>query len=177
MAIFSPLRSRRLAARQSEVTQQLIAFRLRREWFALPIDTVVKVVPLDKIYGDPNDTGISLTNYNGKELLVVDVGHRIFSEPPGSDLPLLEIPEITENEYDLTEQRYLVVIHNASGDLVGLPIDSQPAVLRVSESAFTTLPEVFLREGNIKCISSMMIQLSDRPPLFLLDRDRLMVER
>ncbi len=49
MAIFSPLRSRRSSTRQTEITQQLIAFRLRQEWFALPIETVLKVVPMGSV--------------------------------------------------------------------------------------------------------------------------------
>ncbi len=84
MAIFSPLRTRRLAARKAEVTQQLIVFRLQQEWFALPINAVQKVLPMPNVYGDPQATGVSLTIYQDKELLVVDVGRRIFREPPKS---------------------------------------------------------------------------------------------
>lgn len=160
MAIFSPLRSRRFAARQKEATEQILAFRLRQEWFALPIDVVQKVVLLGKVYGDPNNTGVSLTLYQERELLVIDVGHRIFGQAPSQDL--------TEEQ-----TRYLLIVQNTKGDLVGLPVDSPPALRRVSQSAFKALPKAYLDRGNIQCISSKTIELEDGTPLFLLDRDRL----
>ena len=43
MAVSSTLRSRRLAKRQRENTQQIIAFQLRQTWFALPLEAVSKV--------------------------------------------------------------------------------------------------------------------------------------
>ena len=169
MAIFSPLRSRRFAARQTEATQQLIAFRLRQEWFALPVHAVQKVAQMGKVYGDPQGTGISLTKYQNKELLVVDVGHRIFAEAPNPDLA----SEVVKNSSDLTQQRFLLIVQSDAGEVVGLPIDSQPAIRRVPGSAFTPLPEAYMVQGNIRCISSKMIQLTNQPPLFLLDPNRL----
>jgi hypothetical protein len=38
MTILSDLRSSRFARQQKNITQSLIVFTLRREWFALPID-------------------------------------------------------------------------------------------------------------------------------------------
>ena len=169
MAIYSPLRSRRFAARQTEATQQLIAFRLRQEWFTLPVHAVQKVVQMGKVYGDPQGTGISLTNYQDKELLVVDVGHRIFAEAPNPDLASEEVKKTN----DFTQQRFLLIVQSEAGDLVGLPIDSPPAIRRVPESAFTPLPEAYMAQGNIQCISSKMVQLTNQPPLFLLDPNRL----
>jgi len=62
MTILSDLRSSRFARQQKNITQSLIVFTLRREWFALPIDMVQKVIPLGAVYGDPQGTGISLTS-------------------------------------------------------------------------------------------------------------------
>ncbi|PSB02973.1 chemotaxis protein CheW [Merismopedia glauca] len=160
MTIYSPLRYRRFTASQTETIHQLIGFRLRQEWFALPINTIQKIIPLGKVYGDPKGTGISLTNYEGQEVLVIDVGYQIFGDILSVDL-------------DQTEPRFLVIIASTNGKLIGLPIDSPPSVLRVPESSLTVLPETYLERGNIKCISSTMIQMSDRPPLFLLDPNLL----
>jgi purine-binding chemotaxis protein CheW len=160
MAIFSPLRSRRFAERQTEANEQMLTFRLCQEWFALPIDGVQKVVLLGKVYGDPNNTGISLTLYQERELLVIDVGHRIFGRSPSENLTG-------------EQTRYLLIVQNAKGDLVGLPVDSPPAIRRVPKSAFKTLPETYLAQGNIQCISSQTIELDDGTTFFLLDRDRL----
>jgi purine-binding chemotaxis protein CheW len=164
MAIHSPLRYRRLSARQTEATHQLIAFRLRQEWFALPIDRVQKVVQMGKVYGDPKGTGISLTKYQGQELLVIDVSQRIFAEAPSANGDLAEGDRV----------RFLAIVQGQTGELVGLPIDSPPAIHRVPQSAFSPLPPTFLAQGNIQCISSTMVQIGDCQPLFLLDRDLLL---
>ncbi len=179
MAIFSPLRSRRSSTRQTEITQQLIAFRLRQEWFALPIETVLKVVPMGSVYGDPKGTGVSLTIYQGCELLVVDIGYRIFGEAPSPDLatrnaltpskataPLVEHSEVGRPV--VTQERYLLIVQSSDIEIFGLPIDSPPMMRRVPESSFTPLPTTYVAQGNIQCVSSLMIPATDQPPLFLL---------
>jgi purine-binding chemotaxis protein CheW len=160
MAIYSPLRQRRFSASQTEIIYQIIGFRLRQEWFALPINTIQKIIPLGRIYGDPKETGMGLTSYEGQELLVLDVSHQIFGDTPFLDL----------ND---KQQRFLVILVNSKGELIGLPIDSSPSVLRVPKSTLSVLPETYINQGNIQCISSTIIQLSDRPHLFLLDPDLL----
>ncbi|MEB3338428.1 MAG: chemotaxis protein CheW [Leptolyngbyaceae bacterium] len=162
----SLLRSRRSAARRAEATQQLIVFPLKQEWFALPIPAVQKVVALGKVYGDPQKTGVSLTNYQDKELVVIDVGQRIFkqSTPPGSG---------TADALADQTQRYLVILQSSQGDLIGLPIDGQPTLRRIPVSAFGPLPPAYRSEGNIQCISSVMIQPDQEAPFFLLDPDQL----
>jgi purine-binding chemotaxis protein CheW len=170
MTIYSPIRSRRTAARKTEKTQQLITFRLRQEWFALPIHAVQRVIQMGKVYGDPQGTGISLTNYQGREIIVVDVAYRIFGETSS-------VNEEKKNSLvrvsDANEPRILLVVQSDKGEIVGLPVDATPVMRRVPDSAFTAIPEIYLAQGNINCISSTMIQLSDHPPLFLLDTNRL----
>lgn len=161
MAIFSPLRSRRFAKRQSEVTLHLIAFTLRQEWFALPIASVVKVVPLGNVYGDPQHQGIAVTVYQGVELLVLDVGHRIFQDSPSLDLA--------------TGAHYLLIVQNAATEMVGIPLESPPTLRRLPESAFKPLPDSYINYGNIKCVSELVVEESDQPALFLLNPELLKV--
>ena len=155
MAIFSPLRSRRYRNAHIEATKQMIAFRLRHTEFALPIDTVVKVIPLGNIYGDPQQQGVAVTIYHNKELLVVDVAQRIFQDCPSS----LE---------QLNNQRFLLILQ-IDQEFVGLPIDSPPAIRKIPASAIKPLPHGYITQGNIKCVSSMIIQIAEESPLFLLD--------
>ncbi|AFZ37891.1 CheW domain protein [Stanieria cyanosphaera PCC 7437] len=172
MAIFSTLRSRRFANKQQEVTQQMITFRLRREWFALPILTIQKVVLLGEVYGDPHKTGISITKYEDKEILVIDVGQRIFNNAPELEL----FSEKTESELslsDLQQRRYLIILYSQKQDLIGLPIDSQPIMRYVTQSAFKALPENYLIQGNIQGVSSQIIDLPDHPPIFILETSQL----
>lgn len=163
MAIFSPLRSRRLANRKTEATKQLIAFRLRNEWFALPIESIEKVVPLGKVYGDPKQEGVGLTLYKDQELLVVDVGKRIFQDKSST----IELTKKTDR------QRFLVVVRINDEELVGLPIDSSPSIKRIPESSFKELPAAYLKNGNIQCVSSMIVTVENEEPLFLLNHQQL----
>jgi purine-binding chemotaxis protein CheW len=171
MTLFSTLRSERSATLQKEAIQQFITFRLREEWFALPILTVQKVIPLEKVYGDPQGTGVSFTNYRDQQIMVVDVGKRIFGEKTIS-LPTLDEYDIF-SQFHEEEQRYLLIIHQEDQDMIGLPIDSQPAIRRVFSSAFKPLPQGYLALGNIQCISSQIIEIPDHPPIFILEHQQL----
>lgn len=175
MAIFSSVRSQRGANRPIEVTEQLISFKLRGEWFALPVAAVQKVIPLGKMHGDPNNTGISLALHQGQEITVVDVGRRIFDEAPPS-LSTAEVETATptaESNDAKSSQRCLVLIQSAEGGVVGIPIDSQPAIVRAGKSQFAPLPSSYLHRGNIHCVSSMIVDDGGIDPLFLLDPDQL----
>jgi chemotaxis signal transduction protein len=182
MAIYSPLRSRRLAAKQAEATQRLITFKLGTETFALPLDRVRKVTTIDalganlgqRLYGDPNHTGVSLTTYQGQELVVIDVEHRIFGKIQSKILPsAISSSDVTAASQP--EIRYLLIIQTETVDLagarllVGLPIDSPPSIQSLQLSAFKPLPAIYQQHSNIHCVSAMSIDLPDRPSIFLLD--------
>ncbi len=170
MAIYSPLRSRRLAAQQTEATQRLITFKLGAETFALPLDRVHKVTTIDRLYGDPNHTGVSLTTYQGRELVVIDVMHRIFGKTQQVLLPSQKKSSVAvkaQSNPDLV--RYLLVLQPEPEQLVGLPIDSPPSIQSIQISAFQPLPDIYRQHSNIHCVSTMSIDLPDRPSIFLLD--------
>jgi purine-binding chemotaxis protein CheW len=163
MAIFSTLRSRRFATQNKASEEQAIAFRLHSEWFAVPILAIQKVIPLGKIYGDPQQTGISLTSYDGQELLVIDVAQCIFNRSQSA------LTSQNNNE----SQRYLIVIETEDSNLVGLPTDNTPVILRVDRESFKSLPEAYLKQGNIRCVCSQVIDTQDFPLVFLLDIEQL----
>ncbi len=185
MAIYSPLRSRRLAAQQTEATKRLITFKLGEGDFALPLDRVQKVTTLDRVYGDPDRTGVSLTTYQGRELVVIDVGHRIFGKAQQELLPSQQTRSSRTTQLDGDAIRYLLILQSepvetATGlvsQLVGLPIDSPPSIQSVKLSAFQPLPDIYRRHSNIHCVSAMSVatpassgsQGSELPSIFLLD--------
>lgn len=174
MAVFSPLTSRRSTTRKVEATQQVIVFRLALGSFALPIRSVQKVIPIGNIYGAPGGTGVCLTLYQNQELIVIDPEHRIFSRTP-SEYSSADTNDTkaTFGLDDITLGRYLLIVQNAQGKLVGLPIEEPPSLQRVPESAFTSLTSAYISEGNIRCVSALIIQKNDQPPLFLLNPEQL----
>jgi chemotaxis signal transduction protein len=171
MAIYSPLRSRRLAAQQTEATQRLITFKLGEENFALPLDRVQKVTTLDLLYADPQGTGVSLTTYQDREILVIDVGHRIFGKPPQVWLPgEHENSSSIGTNPNLNLIRYLLILKSESSEsadplqstmptadriedrLVGLRIDSPPSIQSMPLSAFQPLSDL---HSHLHCVSAM----------------------
>jgi chemotaxis signal transduction protein len=161
MAIYSPLRSRRLAAQQTEASQRLITFKLGEENFALPLDRVQKVTTLDLLYADPQGTGVSLTTYQDREVLVIDVGHRIFGKPPQIWLPgEHENSSSIGTNPNLNLIRYLLILKSESNEspdqiedrLVGLRIDSPPSIQSMPLSAFQPLSDL---HSYLHCVSAM----------------------
>lgn len=175
MALFSPLASRRKTRRIAEATQQLIVFRLGDEGFALPIKAVQKVIPMGKIYGAPGGSGVSLTLYQDRELIVIDVERRIFRERPSEDSFKSDISHQAEEAPPDTSlvQHYLLIVQSSSGLLVGLPLVEPPSLQRVPESAFAPLSASYISEGNLRCVSALIKRNNDEPPLFLLNPDQL----
>ena len=180
MAIYSPLRSRRLAAAKTEATIRLITFKLDRETFALPLASVYRVTTLDapgqrgqRLYGDPHGTGVSLTTFQGRELVVIDVGQRIFGETPQLLHQQREAIAVPAEQPELKLRadliRYLLILQPEPDRFIGLPIDSPPSIQSIQVSAFQPLPEIYRQHGNIHCVSSLSIELPDRPSIFLLD--------
>jgi hypothetical protein len=191
MSVFSPLTSRRSSNRKVKPTQQLIVFRLRNEGFALPIRASLKVIPLGEVFGAPQTTGVGLTLYQDQELLVIDIGKRIFrsvvttktlsgselSESPSSSEPS-ESPSGSELSKSLPpsgtiEGSYLLIVQSSKSKLVGLPLLEPPFLQRVPESAFAPLTSEYLAYGTIQCVSALIIQGNEQPPLFLLNPDQL----
>ena len=162
MTISSSRLARRLASKKQEKKQQLITFLLGKEQFSIPIDFVDKVTTLDKVYGDPQQKGVSLTNYQGQELIVIDVAQRIFG-----------VTDIGNNQPN-NEVRFLLILKNRDNDILGLPIDSHPSIIRVPKSAFIPLPDIYLTQGNIHCISSTIIKVENQSPYFVLDINQLL---
>ncbi len=178
MAALSRLAARN-AARAKAATQQLILFALRHEWFALPIGAAYRVVPASSVHGTINGAGIGLTRYQNLDIPVLDVAQRIFAEADASyPLPTL-MPEVSA-ETDSPERselpegdRYLLIVQNLQGELIGIPISSQPILRRVPLSAFTPIPPTYLNQGKIRCISALVSADQSHPPAFLLSLDQL----
>jgi chemotaxis signal transduction protein len=163
-----------MANKQARAVEQMIGFQLDREWFALPILAIHKVVSLNKVYGDPQNTGISISTYEGQKLLVIDVAKQIFNKQASIVQPE-NSNSLAQDFLEIEQQRYLLILETEANNLIGLPIDSQPTMYRVETSAFKPLPDVYLEQGNIQCVSSEIIELPDLPPLFVLDPQKLIL--
>ncbi|MEM9804241.1 MAG: chemotaxis protein CheW [Cyanobacteria bacterium P01_D01_bin.56] len=171
MAILSPSKSRRLRAQKSKTIEQFIVFPIQREWFALPIFSVKKVVPRSETHGDYHNSGAGLTVYEGKELLVLDIGHQVFGNTQTIDVAKTDTVESSQQP---PEPGYLLIIRNRQEDLVGLPIASAPTVRRFPKSEIVPLPANYANRVNIQYVSGLIVQSDHQPILFLLNSDHFL---
>ncbi|MBW4514413.1 MAG: chemotaxis protein CheW [Timaviella obliquedivisa GSE-PSE-MK23-08B] len=170
--------SQRLTNRRAEPLQKLIVFQIRHEWFAVLIQFAHKVVPLGLVYGAPQG-GINLTHYQDREVPVIDIERRVFSNVINLSLPsaLTEAshsPKQASPQAVLESQRHLMLVEDAQGSLVGIPMNSPPLLRRVPKSAFSPVPAIYLAEGNIRCISALITVSESEPPFFLLNLDQVL---
>ena len=178
MAILSTLKSRRLRTHKSETTQQVIVFQIQREWFALPIFAVKKVVPKSDTQGNYHNSGTGLTVYEGKELLVLDISQQVFGNighPPNPSNSSLtdSASEPVQSLEQPSADGYLLIIRSRQGELVGLPVASSPTVRRFAQSEIVPLPANYAARVNIQCVSGLIVQSDSQPILFLLNPDQL----
>ncbi|MEB3356502.1 MAG: hypothetical protein VKK04_07225 [Synechococcales bacterium] len=197
MTIFT---SKRFEKRQTQAIQKLITFQIQQEWFALPIRLVRKLTLMGPVYGASGNGSTGLTHFENQEIPVIDVQYRIFGDrsgpgllprqmpaPPAparlpaaqmnrsiqqAEIPPLET-SLGETQVSESSQRYLLVVQNRQGELVGIPLPSQPVLRRVPESAFAPLPAAYSSGGNLRCVSAIAVLGDDQPSLFLLNLSQL----
>jgi len=169
----------RLAARaahaKADAKQQLILFSLQGEWFALPIVAAQKVIPMGAVYGSSQGFGTGLTHYLGHDIPVIDIMQKIFVNSSQSRLLIGDSPSSAESNADPSSlEKYLLIVQNVhNGELIGLPIDSQPTLRRIPQSAFAPIPPTYLSDGKIRCISALIKGDKGHPPAFLLNLEQL----
>jgi purine-binding chemotaxis protein CheW len=165
--------------RRKRLTQQLIVFRLRREQFALPIQFAYKVIPMVQTYGICQERGVSLARYQNHDILVIDVQRRIFIDSVESthSFQLLSSNHSVSNASSSTlsnsAQPHLLLTQTSQGELFGIPLEMPPSLQRFPNTAFTPVPDHFLSQGSIRCISALVIPSKNESPIFLLNPNLL----
>lgn len=171
-----PSLSRRVIRRKIDRTQKLIVFCLRQQWFAVPIEFAYKLLQQAQIYGQFDETGIGFTLYQGRELRVIDIERRIFSNAQPLLPDRINKPSAISVQAEPADafRPYLLILQAAQNELIGISIKTQLTLRRVIQSAFVPVPASYLTEGSISCISALVITSSTEPPLFLLNLSQLM---
>ncbi|MEO0455382.1 MAG: chemotaxis protein CheW [Cyanobacteria bacterium P01_A01_bin.114] len=168
MAIISPSRLRLAKTYRLRQQQQLIVFKIGRDHFALPIQSVARVVSMGDTCAACNHVDADSSVQQGQEMAVLDVGHHVFGGPSSRGQHCLLSPSKDNGKLS----GYLIVAKTRHHALVGLPVKSQPSIRWVERSAFSPLPLDYMAKVNINCVSSLVIE-PEQPPLFLLNPDQL----
>jgi chemotaxis signal transduction protein len=162
MPAISSLRSQRLSELRTDIGQQYLAFRLRLGWFILPIESIYRVIPLEKHI--PNLT------FSGQKVPIADLGKILFGETKGQSN---KIPQLSVNGAIVVSKPSLIVVRNQTEDLVGILSNSQPALQKISQDDLVPLPSIYSQRWKVDFIKSMTLPSPDRPSLFAIDSDRL----
>jgi chemotaxis signal transduction protein len=128
MAIFSPLRLRRLADQATEAAQQFVTFQIAQQFCAIPIDNLVKVIIMEEISADVQLAGHKVIKYKGQDLVVWDAGQLLFGQTSFTD-------EIVFNQH-------ILLAKAADDQVVGLLIDAPPATQTVKDSAVSLVTDL-----------------------------------
>jgi chemotaxis signal transduction protein len=172
-----PSPSYRSITRRNRATQQLIVFPLRQERFALPIRYAYKVIPMSPTYGVCQTSGISLTRFQDRDVLVIDIQRRIFASSPVQPLlpdKLDSVPHLPFQSQSFSPTlKHLLLMQTPQNELMGIPLDTPPTLRRVPDSAFAPVPAAYLKQGSIRCVSALVIPSKDEPPIFLLNPNQL----
>jgi chemotaxis signal transduction protein len=130
MAIFSPLRLRRLADQAAEATQQFITFQIAQQFCALPIDQLVKVIMMEEISYTVQSAGTTI-KYKGQNLAIWDLGQLLFGQTSIN-------PVVAPNQH-------LLLGRAANDQVISWLIDAPPATQTAVVSAvlpMTDLPGI-----------------------------------
>ncbi len=165
MPAISSLRSQRLSQLNPDIDQQYIAFRLRLAWFILPIDSIYRVIPLDK--------HIPKLTLAGQDVPVVDLGKLLFGQTKAKNNT---VPQLIVNGAIVASKPSLIVVRSQTEDLVGILSNSQPALQKISQDTIVPLPLTYSQSWKVNFIKSMTIPSKEKPALFLINSDRLVAE-
>jgi chemotaxis signal transduction protein len=150
------LRSRRSSAKIKEKVYHFITFSLLENWFAFPIDTVIKVIPLENVYGQFQNQGMGLTTYQDQDIIVVNLATLL-----------------GEKETNLSSSFPYLMIVQLPQMIAGLSLYSPPKVQRVLESNLVPIPDIYLSNQSLNFWQGNMIKLTDHIPILILDSHKL----
>jgi chemotaxis signal transduction protein len=159
MSTPTSVRARRFAARHAETFHPTIVFSLRSRWFALPIESVERVMVLESVLPHPFDPRVGLARYQEREIPVIDAGEAIFG--PGPAPP------------EFVGKRYLAIVRREIAE-IALALDSPPGIRRFRGSAFVPRTDDPSETIPARGLDTVAIRTDDYPPIFLLDVRRLL---
>jgi chemotaxis signal transduction protein len=161
MPAISSLRSQRLSELRSDIEKQYVAFRLRLAWFILPIESIYRVIPLEK--------HIPKLTFSGQNVPIIDLGKILFGQ---TKVQVDNIPQLVVNGAIVAAKPSLIVVQAHNEDLVGILSNSQPALQKLSQDKIVPLPLTYSQRWKVDFVSSMTLPSEDLPSLFLIDSDR-----
>lgn len=147
-----------LISQKKEEKLKFLIFSMGNLNLAMGIDSVIRIIPLPKIYRS-GDKLLGITTYEDREVLVIDLYKRIYGQ-------------------DTNIAKGYLVIFAGIRSLYGITIASLPNVQDVPVNSLQTVPPEF-RDRDTLGIASHMMQVSikkseELQTVFLLDSELLL---
>ncbi|MBD0266724.1 chemotaxis protein CheW [Pseudanabaena sp. FACHB-2040] len=165
---------RNLKALPRAPIHQMITFPVRQDWFALPIQTAQKVVPLTAVHSSGHAHGLGLILIDGHRVPTIDLERHIYRDVPQAVLPAvgysakLPLPE-------LIDPRHVVIIKLPQlAEVLGLVVSHAPVLRRVPQSAFAPISVAFLSMSQMRCVNAVISLPQQEDPIFLLDLEQVL---
>lgn len=159
MPSISSLRSQRLLKPRPDIGRQYVAFRLRIAWFVLPIESIYRVIPLEK--------HVPKVTLAGDNIQIIDLGKILFGQMKIQN----NIPALVVNGAEVISKPSLIIVCNQHEQLVGILSNSQPALQLVSQNDIVPLPTTYSQRWKVDFIDSMTLPSQERPSLFVINSD------
>ncbi|MBD0336998.1 MAG: chemotaxis protein CheW [Cyanobacteria bacterium Co-bin13] len=165
---------RNLKALPRAPVHQMITFPVRQDWFALPIQTAQKVLPLATAHSSGHGQGMGMILVNGQRVPTIDLERHIYRDVPQAVLPAashsapLPLPE-------LVDPRHVVIIQLPQlAEVLGLVVSHAPVLRRVPQSAFAPVSITFLSMSQMRCVNAVISLPQQENPIFLLDLEQVL---
>ncbi len=159
----SSLRDRHWANRQTETKKQFVVFWLRRNWFAIPIKFLRRIIPIE--------VEVPVITEAGTEISIIDISEKIFSPQISAIDNTSDSKSLKFGDIDVSAQRSLILLQTPA--LVAILVDSQPVLFKFSDIKFIPLIEIYKSRFNHEFIKLMISESNDdspsHPPIFLID--------
>ncbi len=145
--------------------QQYVTFRLRVAWFAVPIQNIYRIIPLEK--------HIPKLTFLGKNVPIVDLGKILFGN---TKIQAKDIPQLVVNGAPVVSKPSMVIIRDPDENLVAILCNSQPALQMVTQDQLVPLPPTYSQRWKVDFINLMTLPSENTPSFFIINSDRLITK-
>ncbi len=145
-----------LTTKAEKATSKLLIFSIGKLYAAVPLDEVIKVIPIPEIFQSGEKT-LGMTYFEGQEVLVVDLHHEIFGSSG-------------------TANRYLIVMRGEVEKFYGVPVSGLPIMKNVLQKIVHPIPSEY-RDRDTLGVASHMVQIpidKEVQTIFLLSSEKLL---
>jgi chemotaxis signal transduction protein len=129
--------------------------------FALPLEAIVKIVRCPDL--GTFKRGISIVEFEGQTVTVVDLCYRLAPERPGN----------------LSDRQFLMLLQTHSGDLCAIPVAKFPELLDLPVTTVRPIPAAYRQVNDIRFAShmAMLDRAGQSARVLLIGMNHLLIEK